>query len=158
LNKPKQFLRLLGQHSLLETTLLRCRSDTFEAKPIIVGSEAHGRLLCETLVDLCIEAEIVLDPDARDSCAAIVAGVEIAARRDPDALVMMMVTDHDTPDMAAFSETALEAAKAAEQGHIVTFGVKPLSPATGYGYILAGVAMAGSAARKVERFVEKPYL
>jgi mannose-1-phosphate guanylyltransferase/mannose-6-phosphate isomerase len=157
-NKPKQFLRLLGQHSLLETTLLRCRNDIFDDEPIIVGAEAHGHMLRETVADLGIQADIILEPDRRDSCAAIVAGVLAAAQRDADALVMMMAADHDIPDIAAFSAAANQAARAAEHGHIVTFGVKPLNPATGYGYILAGAQVPGSTVRKVERFVEKPNL
>jgi mannose-1-phosphate guanylyltransferase / mannose-6-phosphate isomerase len=157
-NKPKQFLRLLGQHSLLETTLLRCRNDIFDVEPIIVGAETHGEMLRQTVADLGINADIILEPDRRDSCAAIVAGVLIAAQRDPDALVMMMAADHDIPDIAAFSAAARQAAGAAAQGHIVTFGVKPLNPATGYGYIFAGNQVPDSSARKVERFVEKPDL
>jgi mannose-1-phosphate guanylyltransferase / mannose-6-phosphate isomerase len=157
-DKPKQFLRLSGRHSLLESTLLRCQSDVFDPRPIIVGAQAHGTILRQTIKDIGIDAEIVLEPDRRDSCAAIVAGGLVAAQRNPDALVMMMAADHAIPDAAAFARAAKTASTAAAQGHIVTFGVKPLSPATGYGYILAGGALSASPTCRVQRFVEKPDL
>lgn len=155
-NKPKQFLRLTSQHSLLESTLLRCRADVFAARPIIVGSQSHAKTISDAIHNLGIDAEIVLEPERRDSCAAIVAGVLVAAKRDPDALVMMMAADHDIPDAAAFANAASQAASAAAQGHIVTFGVKPLNPATGYGYILPGMAIPSTSVFSVSRFVEKP--
>lgn len=157
-NKPKQFMRLNGEHSLLEQTLLRCRQDVFDDRPIIVGAQAHGQMLKQTVRDIGINADIVLEPDRRDSCAAIVAGVLVAAKRDPEALVMMMAADHDIPDAAAFALAAQVASLAAIQGHIVTFGVKPLSPATGYGYILPGNTLPASSVCHVQRFVEKPNL
>jgi mannose-1-phosphate guanylyltransferase / mannose-6-phosphate isomerase len=157
-DKPKQFLRLSGRHSLLESTLLRCQSDVFDPRPIIVGAQAHGTILRQTIKDIGIDAEIVLEPDRRESCAAIVAGGLVAAQRNPDALVMMMAADHAIPDAAAFARAAKTASTAAAQGHIVTFGVKPLSPATGYGYILAGGALSASPTCRVQRFVEKPDL
>jgi mannose-1-phosphate guanylyltransferase/mannose-6-phosphate isomerase len=157
-NKPKQFMRLNGKHSLLEQTLLRCRNDVFDARPVVVGAHAHGEMLRQTVTEVGIDAEIVLEPDRRDSCAAIVAGILIAAKRDPDALVMMMAADHDIPDTAAFALAASAASGAAEKGHIVTFGIKPLSPATGYGYILPGSPLPESSVCRVQRFVEKPNL
>jgi mannose-1-phosphate guanylyltransferase / mannose-6-phosphate isomerase len=157
-NMPKQFLRILGQRSLIESTLLRCRADVFDPRPIIVGSDSHGTILRQTIEDLGIEAEIILEPDRRDSCAAILAGVLVAAKRDPDAMIMVMAADHEIPDAIAFATAANLGAVAAAQGHLVTFGVKPQNPATGYGYILAGAALNATAVFKVARFVEKPNL
>jgi mannose-1-phosphate guanylyltransferase / mannose-6-phosphate isomerase len=155
-NKPKQFMRLYGQHSLLEQTLIRCKDIIFDARPIIVGAQAHAPMLKQATKDVGIDAEIILEPERRESCAAIVAGVLVAAKRGPKALVMMMTADHDIPDSQAFAQAAEAATSAAEQGHIVTFGIKPLKPATGYGYILPGGKIPDSAACYVQRFVEKP--
>ena len=138
--------------------MLRCRSDVFDTRPIIVGAQAHGPILLQSIKDIGVDAEIVLEPDRRDSCAAIAAGVLVAARRNPDALVMMMAADHEIPDAAAFARAAQTASTAAARGHVVTFGVRPLSPATGYGYILAGAALSGSPVCHIKRFVEKPDL
>jgi mannose-1-phosphate guanylyltransferase / mannose-6-phosphate isomerase len=157
-DKPKQFLRLNGRHSLLESTLLRCQSDIFDTRPIIVGAQAHGTILHQTIRDIGVDGEIVLEPDRRDSCAAIVAGVLVATQRNPDALVMIMAADHEIPDAAAFARAAKTASAAAARGHVVTFGVKPLSPATGYGYILAGSSLTDSPVCHIKRFVEKPNL
>jgi mannose-1-phosphate guanylyltransferase len=158
-NKPKQFLRLSGEQSLMEATLLRCQNEVFDpSRPIIVGPQGHGVFLKQTIDDIVIKADIVLESDRRDSCAAIVAGMLVGARRNPDALIMVMAADHTITDATAFAAATFEAAVAAREGDLVTFGVKLRHPAIGYGYILPGPTLAQSAVCNVSRFVEKPEL
>ncbi len=154
-SKPKQFLNFGGRRSLFQETLLRCRrGDVFDARPIVVGAEAHRFLLAEDLREIGIDADILLEPVARNSCAAVTAGCLQALSRSPGAVVLVLAADHHIPDAAAFGAAVSAAAANAEAGELVTFGIRPDRPATAYGYIRPGEA-AGRAA-KVQAFVEKP--
>jgi mannose-1-phosphate guanylyltransferase / mannose-6-phosphate isomerase len=153
---PKQFLKLDGKHTLLQHTLLRCAGKAFDTRPILVGAADHRGQLLETMQTLQRNADIILEPMRRNSCAAIAAGVLRALERDKNALVMVLAADHHIPDVAAFEAAVHEAAKAAADGKIVTFGIKPHHAAIGYGYILPRHADNETVARKIERFVEKP--
>lgn len=154
--KPKQFLRFGGTHSLFQQTILRCRPAMFDARPIIVGSHLHGALFKAELAEISIDADIVLEPMRRDSCAAIAAGCLAAAARHKDAMVLVLAADHHIPDAGAFAAAVGEAAGAAADGWLVTFGITPAHAATGYGYINPGAALPDSNCRKISRFVEKP--
>ncbi|MEF2553998.1 mannose-1-phosphate guanylyltransferase/mannose-6-phosphate isomerase [Aurantimonas sp. A2-1-M11] len=153
-SKPKQFLCFGSDRSLFQNTVLRCRSAVFDARPIVVGSDDHRFLLAEDLLEIGIEADILLEPEARNSCAAIVAGCLQARRRSPDAKVLVLAADHFIPDAGAFAEAVERVKKDVDAGRLVTFGVKPTQPSTAYGYILPGEPLA--VACNVERFVEKP--
>jgi mannose-1-phosphate guanylyltransferase/mannose-6-phosphate isomerase len=101
----------------------------------------------------------VLEPERRDSAAAVAVACELAATRAPDAVVAIFAADHAVGKVEAFQELCRKAAAAAEQGFIVTLGVKPTHPATGYGYIRPGRIVAAEAGvAEVEAFVEKPDL
>jgi mannose-1-phosphate guanylyltransferase / mannose-6-phosphate isomerase len=153
---PKQFLRLGERQTLLHQTLQRCSGDVFHKRPIVVGADDNrGQLLC-AVQDLDMAADIVLEPMRRNSCAAIVAGALLAFQRDPAAVVLMVAADHHIPDETAFRSAVAEALPAAEQGQLVSFGIIPRHPATGYGYILPSPQTTNSAVKRVERFVEKP--
>lgn len=153
--KPKQFLRFGSPHSLIQDTFLRCQGTLFDARPIVVTAEAQRFLVAEALREVGLAADILLEPMGRDSCAAIVAGALAAVARQPDAMVLVLAADHHIPDSSAFAAAVQQAVPAAEQGALVTFGVRPSHPATGYGYILPGDAAEG-ACRRVAAFVEKP--
>ncbi len=153
---PKQFLKLGGEHTLLQETLIRCSGAPFSDKPIIVALSDQADIILVQAKAIKIEAELVLEPARRDSCAAVLAGACHALQRDPDALVMIVAADHHIADAEAFRSAVAEAATAAQLGNIVTFGIKPSFPATGYGYILPGQAIEGTSCTKVERFREKP--
>ncbi len=155
-DKPKQFLSFGGGETLIAATLRRCSGQGFDPRPIIVAAESHRFMVRETVNALGMEADIVLEPMRRDSCAAIVAGALQAQQRDKDALILVVAADHHIPDAEAFAAAALAARDAAEAGWLVTFGIKPTAPATGYGYILPGKDAAGSTAKRIARFVEKP--
>lgn len=157
--RPKQFLGLgpleAGQRSsLFGQALLRCRGLPFDPRPVVVGGHGHRPLLAAELERAGVEAEIVLEPVARNTCAAIAAGCLQAAARAPDALVAVLAADHHIPDADAFAGGFADAAADARDGRLVTFGVRPDRTATGYGYILPGERLRRALA--VERFVEKP--
>lgn len=157
-SKPKQFLGFGGGHTLIEDTVLRCQGKAFDKRPIFVAAEAHRFMVAEAAQALGISSDILLEPMRRDSCAAIVAGALQAQARDPDATVLVVAADHHIPDANAFAKAVQQAATVVDAGWLVTFGVRPRSPATGYGYILPGVAVADGDVAKVNRFVEKPDL
>ncbi len=154
-DRPKQFIEFSSTHSLLQQTLLRCKdSALFHEKPIIVGSVDHRFLISEALEAIGVAADIILEPRARNSCAAITAACLYAQRRTDDAVVLVLAADHYIPDHAAFAENVTRALDDAMNGHLVTFGIKPNHPATGYGYISPGERLIQ--ALKIEKFVEKP--
>lgn len=154
-SKPKQFLNFGGRNSLFQETLLRCRRDQlFDARPIIVGAEAHRFLLAEDVLEIGVEADIILEPVARNSGAAIAAGCFHALKRSGDAVVLVLAADHRIPDAAAFGDAVARALASAQAGRLVTFGIKPAGPATGYGYIRPGHGQGEAV--PVDAFVEKP--
>jgi mannose-1-phosphate guanylyltransferase/mannose-6-phosphate isomerase len=136
---------LLGKRSLFEQTLERF-GEHF-SKPIIIANRAQEAELIELVGS---DATLVLEPCKRDSAAAIALAAQVA---DEDELLLVCPSDHHIGDIASFHTAIGLARGAAEAGAIVTFGIEPDHPATGFGYIKAS---AGDGVRPVERFVEKP--
>jgi mannose-1-phosphate guanylyltransferase/mannose-6-phosphate isomerase len=155
---PKQFAPLIGKNSTFQETVLRMADKARFGRPLIVTARRHRFMVERQLAEIGVEADILLEPMPRDSGPAIAAGAALVARDNPDQLVMVLAADHVVRDAPAFRQTVLAAASAAEQGYIVTFGIQPSLPATGYGYIERGEPIAGSTALRVRRFVEKPDL
>lgn len=155
---PKQFAPLIGKNSTFQETVLRMADKAHFGRPLIVAAKRHRFMVERQLAEIGVEADILLEPMPRDSGPAIAAGAALIARDNPDQLVMVLAADHVVRDSPAFRQTVLAAASAAEQGYIVTFGIQPSLPATGYGYIERGEPIAGSTALRVRRFVEKPDL
>ena len=145
IERPKHLLPLLGKRSLFELTLDRF-GEHFAA-PIIVANRAQEADLARIAGEGAI---IVLEPCKRDSAAAIALAAQLA---DDDELLLIAPSDHHIGDLAAFHTAIGIAREAAENGRIVTFGIEPDHPATGFGYIEAG---DGEGIRPVARFVEKP--
>ena len=145
--RPKHLLPLLGDRSLFEQTLNRFGEQFSD--PIIVANRAQEADLRTTAPP---GARIILEPCKRDSAAAIALAVSLA---DSGELLLVCPSDHHIGDVAAFHTAIGIAREAAEAGRIVTFGIEPDHPATGFGYIAAG---EGSGLRPVARFVEKPPL
>ena len=146
--RPKHLLPLLGDRSLFEQTLDRF-GEQF-APPIIVANRAQEADLRCLAADA---AAIILEPCKRDSAAAVALA---AAWASDDELLLVCPSDHHIGDVAAFHTAIGIAREAAETGHIVTFGIEPDHPSTGFGYIAAGEG--GEYLRPVARFVEKPPL
>jgi len=153
-SKPKQFLSFGSERSLFQNTVLRCRPPLFDGRPIVVGADAHRFLLAEDLLRIGVAADILLEPVARNSCAAIAAGCLEALKRGPDAMVLALAADHHIPDAEAFGAAVSRALPDARAGRLVTFGIRPDRPATSYGYVLPGARLEAACA--VGRFVEKP--
>ena len=145
--RPKHLLPLLGNRSLFEQTLDRF-GEKFAA-PIIVANRAQEDELRQLAGS---DATLILEPVKRDSAAAIALAACAAAE---DELLLCAPSDHHISDVAAFHTAIGVARDAAEHGQIVTFGIEPDHPATGFGYIAAG---DGEGVRAVARFVEKPQL
>lgn len=154
--KPKQFLKFGSDYSLIQETILRCQGAAFDPRPIVVSADSHRFMVAEDLKSIGVDADILLEPMRRDSGPAIVAGCLCALERSPDALVLSLAADHLIPDKVAFQIAVRGAIADAQDGYIVTFGIKPDFPATGYGYIRPGAALRPNASFAVAKFVEKP--
>ena len=155
---PKQFLPLVTHLSLLQETLQRTHSiGPFVQRPIIVCNEAHRFLVAEQARAISIEPQaIVLEPAGRNTAPAVAAGALLAESFATDPLLLVLPADHVILDTAAFAAAVTAAIAAARDGRLVTFGVVPDKPETGYGYIARGEERGGW--HPVERFVEKPDL
>ncbi|KMM74590.1 mannose-1-phosphate guanyltransferase [Xanthomonas sp. NCPPB 1128] len=152
---PKQFLPLVGEQSMLQATWQRAAPVAAHA-PIVVANEEHRFVAAEQLQQIGVKPHaILLEPKGRNTAPAIAVAALEASRDGADPLLLVLPSDHVIGDEAAFQAAVRVAAVAAEQGKLVTFGIKPTAPETGYGYIKAA---AGDGARAVERFVEKPDL
>jgi len=155
---PKQLLALVGERSLLQQTVLRVAGDFGFAPPLIIANEEHRFIIAEQLREIgAIADALVLEPVGRNTApAACVAALRLAAS-EPDALMLVMPSDHVIADLAAFRAAIGRAAAAARAGRLVSLGIRPERPETGYGYIAAGVPIEGvEGAFAVSRFVEKP--
>lgn len=152
---PKQFIALLGRESTFQRTMRLLAQNAIFDKTIVITNAAYRFTVQDQLSAIGVEAEIVLEPMRRDSAPAIAAALELGLRRDPQAVIGVFAADHVVQDGGLFVETCTKAATIAAQGHLVTIGIPPTSPATGYGYIRPGEAI-GVDARSVAAFVEKP--
>jgi mannose-1-phosphate guanylyltransferase/mannose-6-phosphate isomerase len=155
-NHPKQFQPLVGPASLFVETAARTADPACFSAPVAVCGAAHVDHVARTDVDL---GAIIVEPSARNTAPAIaLAAHHCATVTDGDALMLVMPSDHHMTDPAAFVAAVRAATLPAQSGHIVTFGITPSGPATGYGYIAAGAPLGSCGACAVDRFVEKPPL
>lgn len=154
--RPKQFLKLIGNHSLIQDTVLRCATEGFDRRPIVVSGESQRFLVAEDLREIAVSADIILEPMRRDSCAAITAGCLMALKRSRSAIVLVLAADHFITEQEKFVRAVLNAREDAETGYLTTFGVKPTSAATGFGYIKPGPLLREGGSHKIDKFVEKP--
>lgn len=153
---PKQFIELLGSRSTFQDTLARVSDPDLFAPPIVVTNSTYRHLVANQMAGMSVAGTILLEPARRDSGPAIAAGAAHVALDDPDGLILVLATDHVVRDEVAFREACRIAAKAAREGAIVTFGVRPDRPETGYGYIKPGPQTAIAGVYALEAFVEKP--
>ena len=152
--KPKPFLPLVGDSTLFEATVRRCDKQAGFGDPVIVTGAAHLEHVEEQLPDRA-RTSIVVEPEGKNTAAAIA----LAAFRLPEDTVMLVCpSDHHIGDCSAFQAAAREAAGLASQGWLVSFGIAPTAPETGFGYLKRGDAIEGTAGSRVEKFVEKPNL
>ena len=150
---PKQFLPLAGDDTMVQATWLRV-APLASAAPIVVANEEHRFLVAEQLRQIGAPVPaILLEPVGRNTAPAIAAAALHALAGGEDALLLVLPSDHVVRDPEGFRKAVLKAAPAAEAGALVTFGIVPDAPETGFGYIQAE---AGEGLRRVSRFVEKP--
>ncbi|WP_454658289.1 mannose-1-phosphate guanylyltransferase/mannose-6-phosphate isomerase [Bosea beijingensis] len=152
---PKQFIPLFGQDSTFQRAMKLLSNDKVFTPAIVITNVEYRFTVQEQLQACGLSAQIVLEPMRRDSAAAVAAATELALARDPDAVVGVFAADHVVQDGDLFVETCRQAGIIAEQGRIVTIGIPPTSPATGYGYIQPGEDVTAGA-RRIAAFVEKP--
>lgn len=155
---PKQFLSLFGQESLFQLALGRmmrlAHSRVAVDRPIVVGNEEHRFLLLDQMQTVKLDpAAIILEPVGRNTAPALTLAAKAACSAGLDPVLVVSPADHMVLDVTRFTETLRSAVEAAATGAIVTLGVMPDRPETGYGYIRAG---KGNGAQPVEAFVEKP--
>ncbi|ROR07721.1 mannose-1-phosphate guanylyltransferase/mannose-6-phosphate isomerase [Erwinia sp. JUb26] len=152
---PKQFLRLNGDNSMLQETVVRLTGlDTFS--PMLICNEQHRFLAAEQLRQIGhLSNNIILEPVGRNTAPAIALAALSATANGEDPLLLVLAADHLIADIHAFHHAVNTAIPLAEQGKLVTFGIVPTGPETGYGYIQRGDSF-GNTAFGVERFVEKP--
>ena len=154
---PKQFHRLTGPLSLFQQTCRRLTGNLF-SDLFILSNYQHRFLIQEQLQEIGHSAaKIVLEPVGQNTAPAACTAALMAGRTDPDTLVLLAPSDHAIGEDAAFSESVSLGADAARKGALVTFGVEPDCPHTGYGYIETESGVSGAnTALAVQRFVEKP--
>jgi mannose-1-phosphate guanylyltransferase/mannose-6-phosphate isomerase len=153
-------LSLLEPHTLLQVTARRFADTTRFAPPIALCSEAYRFIIGEQIRGAGMApGAIILEPEGRNTAPAAAVASLWALRQDPDAIVLLSPSDHVIGDPAAFRDALDRAAATAVASRaLVTFGIRPDKPETGYGYIEASEALDGNGALKVARFVEKPDL
>jgi mannose-1-phosphate guanylyltransferase/mannose-6-phosphate isomerase len=156
---PKQFLAMVGEQTMVQETLTRAQGEGFSA-PLVITSQEHRFVVAEQLREAGItNARIILEPIGRGTAPAAAVAALMAMESDPDAMLLVMPSDHVVLDKEAFHLAVSIASKAATSGALVAFGIRPSAPETGYGYIKGGVAIEDApGALVIERFVEKPDL
>lgn len=147
---PKPFLPLVGESTLFQATLARCADRAQFGAPVVVTGVGH-RTHVEAQAAAFPGTRTIVEPLAKNTAAAIALAAE---RLPPDAIMLVCPSDHHIADVAAFQDAAGKAAGLAEDGWLVSFGITPTAPETGFGYIRRGAPLEGGF--EVERFVEKP--
>src|SRR5947209_2368148 len=129
---PKQFIPLVGELSTFQSIVALVRAGKIFDQPVVITNSEYRFLVAEQLKEIGAEATVLLEPERRDSAAAVAAAAVWAAERDPTTVVAILAADHVFKDGKRFVSLCAEAAGAAEAGEIVTFGITPDHPATGY--------------------------
>lgn len=154
---PKQLLPLASERSMLQETVARAEGEGFTA-PLIICNQDHRFLIAEQLRAACVTgAQIILEPVGRNTApAATIAALKVM-EENSEGLVLLMPSDQVVQNRAAFLDAVDVARAAAMAGALVTFGIRPAAPETGYGYIkCAGPIAAAPGTFAIDRFVEKP--
>ena len=155
---PKQFASLVGEKSLFQASALRLKGVEFAA-PTVVTNSSFRFIVTEQLMDVGIDpGAILIEPEGRNTAPAVLAAALHLEKTDPDGLMLVAPSDHVIPDDVAFRLSVDQAVVAAKRGQLVTFGIKPDRPETGYGYLELAAQADGKGAVPLKRFVEKPDL
>ncbi len=155
---PKQFSKLIGDQSLFQMSASRVSGDDY-AQPLVLTNSDFRFIVTEQLAELGIEpGAVLIEPEGRNTAPAILAAALYLLAQDKDAVLLVLPSDHNVPDAAHFSDTVQKGLPAALAGDLVTFGIQPTRPETGYGYLELETQSNEGAAVKLRRFVEKPDL
>ncbi len=160
---PKQFMPLVEKSTLIQSTLQRLKALEDTTAPIILCNDEHRFIVAEQLREIQVEpAVIALEPVGRNTAPALTVAALMAIERNSDPTLLVLPADHFIRDPEGFAVTVRRGAKLAQQGHMVTFGIEPQAPETGYGYLRKGARLSEDSspppAWRVDRFVEKPDL
>jgi mannose-1-phosphate guanylyltransferase/mannose-6-phosphate isomerase len=157
---PKQLLPLVSERTLIQETAARGLDDAGFGAPIIICNDEHRFIIDEQLRQIDVQPRcILLEPVARNTAPAITAVALWLMATDPDPIMLVQPSDHLIGSPEEFHRAVIRGLGAAQSGRLVTFGIKPVRPETGYGYIQAGAAIDGvDSLRGVDQFVEKPDL
>jgi mannose-1-phosphate guanylyltransferase/mannose-6-phosphate isomerase len=156
---PKQLLPLLSDASLLQDSVRRVADSARFAAPLILANDEHRFIIAEQLRQIGVKPQtIMLEPVARNTAPAAAAAALWLKAVDPEALMLILPSDHSITDITAFRAALETGAAAAGAGKLVTFGIAADRPETGYGYIRRGGALSTPGAFDVAAFVEKPDL
>jgi len=157
---PKQFISLFDGQSLFQNTLERVAQIPGCGTPIVMGSEQHRFLIAEQVrQSKRPDCAIMLEPTFKGTAPAVALGAMHALNTfDEDVLLLVLPSDHVISDSEGFVATVFDAMKIAQQGKLVTFGIEPTHPETGYGYIQKGQPLEGKIGFSIGQFVEKPNL
>ena len=157
---PKQFLKVFGGHSLLQETILRLPEAVCSIQDAFVIANQHHRfLISEQLEEVNKKnLHLILEPEPKNTAAAIAVAALEVAKKNPDEVMVILSSDHIIHDLDAFEKVLLQADQVAQSNALVTLGIKPLSPETGYGYLEISEINTNQEAFSVNKFVEKPDL
>lgn len=151
---PKQFVSFDEGESLFVRTLQRVRRLPATPSPLVVCNEEHRFYTLQALQETSLQATILLEPVSRNTAPALALAALALCENGHDPIMLVMPSDHALDDDQAFCQSVCKAAPFAEQGAIVTFGIKPVAPETGYGYIKQGESEGDC--YRISQFVEKP--
>lgn len=158
-NRPKQFLNLLDKNSLFQDTILRIREMKNSLNPLVICNEDHRFLIAAQLQKLdTLCSGIILEPTGRNTAPAITIAALYALENNQDPILLVLPSDHLITNKSAFIEAINTALPYANKGKLITFGVTPNKPETGYGYIQADKSIDQKEIYNVKKFVEKPNL
>ncbi|WP_092891477.1 mannose-1-phosphate guanylyltransferase/mannose-6-phosphate isomerase [Roseicitreum antarcticum] len=154
---PKQFVQLIGEETLFQASARRVDSPEF-GPPVIITNSDFRFIVKDQIAAISVEAEtILIEPEARNTAPAVLAAALQKLRTDPDSILLVAPSDHVVPDMAAFRAAVQAGLSAVHEGRLVTFGITPTYPETGYGYLELATPPEGETAPvALTRFVEKP--
>ncbi len=156
---PKQMLPLVNEHTMLQNTILRLVGVDDLGAPVIVCNESHRFMVAEQLRTIHMPpAAIILEPVGRNTAPAVALAALKALDDDVDPVLLILPADHVIQNPGALGQSIERGAKLAHEGHLVTFGIVPSGPETGYGYIHASEERADKQAFQISCFVEKPDL
>ncbi|OGT36813.1 MAG: mannose-1-phosphate guanylyltransferase/mannose-6-phosphate isomerase [Gammaproteobacteria bacterium RIFCSPHIGHO2_12_FULL_38_14] len=155
---PKQFLKLISERSLFQETLLRAEQIAEHSPILVVCNREHYFICLDQLQEIAVKnVQFILEPVGKNTAPAITIAALVAKEMGEDLSILVMPSDHWIENAVHFKEAVKTAKEAAEKGFLVTFGVTPTSPKTGYGYIEMGESLS-EGVFKIQHFIEKPPL